>query len=700
MRKPFFLLLWVTMALLLSSCLIRPDNPSADGASDYRGIFPPSVRTVGVVMPASVYDKALFDREVGRLRAAGYRVKLAPRLSFDALATPASRAADLADMWTDGEVDLVLCARGGHGVEEIVPHIDWARLRSRPDVPFLGFSDITVLHNAFLKQNVGRPISGPTMSAFARSLPEARDWLSRTLAGRDLPPRRLHALRAGAFSGTSCGGHAHRFAIALRKGYSVSPRGKVVFLESECSIGLELLRETLDYLVDSGSMDGVAGVVFGDMTPGSGSAVKSERALHGEALERARAEVERLKREFAARVTCPVYDGFEYGHVRTNLAVDHLRRLSVDATGLMTWEPSGRKPLADVMDEGWTRVKTVYSVESTKNIYALPPAECEPLSSYANGLMDGSVRYPKGVEDCAIMGGLALSMFVDRFAVTGERRLADEARWAAQGLSNLVFRHRHPGYVSRGLNPADGRSICSLTSRDQVTHLVHGLWRYAKSPLASAEDRTLVSTTLVAVAEWMLRTVTPESDWNFGQADGSADPRGICKMRRTWPHEAARLASVYAAAWDVSGEERYRRALDEVLPEAIEHSERLEAIPRERLLHDGAIPDYALFQMSVSLEVLSGILTDKAVLERFRHLQCVVAQRLAERDEKGVGYCPWLCGAAERPLVQLMAEDFPFSAAAREKLMAEIARVPFEQADSTRIVELSAAYWRLRRRAI
>ena len=41
------------MALLLSSCLSGPDIRSADGASDYRGIFPPSVRTVGVVMPAA-----------------------------------------------------------------------------------------------------------------------------------------------------------------------------------------------------------------------------------------------------------------------------------------------------------------------------------------------------------------------------------------------------------------------------------------------------------------------------------------------------------------------------------------------------------------------------------------------------------------------------------------------------------------------
>ena len=132
------------------------------------GVFPARVKTVGVCMPASVLDKRKFDAGVAALQDAGYRVKLAPRLKFDALAAPADRAADLADLWTDPEVDLVLCARGGSRVEHIVPFLDWDRLRTRPDRLFLGFSDITVLHNAFLAKGVGHPVSGPTMSAFPR----------------------------------------------------------------------------------------------------------------------------------------------------------------------------------------------------------------------------------------------------------------------------------------------------------------------------------------------------------------------------------------------------------------------------------------------------------------------------------------------------------------------------------------------------
>jgi len=305
---------------------------------DFKGLFPASIKTVGLVMPASVFDRTKLDRAIQALKLAGYQVKLAPRLNFAELASAEDRAADLVDVWTDPEVDLVLCIRGGSGAEKIVPHIDWERLRTRPDQIFLGFSDITILHNALLKHGVGRPISGPMISSIPRMTAVSREWMARTIAKNPLPTLQLHALKPGAFSGLTCGGHAHRFSVVLRQGESVDTKGRVVLLESECSIGVKLLKDTLEYLIDSGAMKDVAGVIFGDMTPGGGSSLRDERELKGEALAKARAEVEELKCRFAERVSCPVYDGFDYGHGAINYAVDHLRRVTVDENGVMRWE--------------------------------------------------------------------------------------------------------------------------------------------------------------------------------------------------------------------------------------------------------------------------------------------------------------------------------------------------------------------------
>lgn len=301
---------------------------TAGTVPDLRGAFPTYVRTVGVVMPASVWDRAKFDAGTNALWSAGYRVKLASRLRFDARADAVDRAADLEEMWLDPEVDLVICARGGSLVEQILPHVRWDRLRARNDQVVLGFSDITILHAAMLRQGVGHPVSGPTISQLVRAERDTLDWLARTLSGRPQPAAQLHALKAGAFRGLPVGGHAQRFTIAIRGGNAPAADGKVVFLESEESINLVSLQQTFDYLLDGGYMDLAAGVVFGDITPG---------LVGSETMETALREVERMKADFAQRAKCPVYDGYAYGHGVVSHAIDYRREVSVSADGVMTW---------------------------------------------------------------------------------------------------------------------------------------------------------------------------------------------------------------------------------------------------------------------------------------------------------------------------------------------------------------------------
>ena len=168
--------------------------------------FPPEIRTVGVVMPASIQPKARFDAGVEALKAAGFRVKLAKRLNFKTQASAADRAADFEEMWMDPEVDLVLCARGGKGAEQILPFLDWNRLRTRKQ-RVLGFSNITRLLNAMAKEGAGEPFSGSTMSQFRYCDRATLSWLNKTIARAKMPEVKLRPLRAGACEGLACGGH-------------------------------------------------------------------------------------------------------------------------------------------------------------------------------------------------------------------------------------------------------------------------------------------------------------------------------------------------------------------------------------------------------------------------------------------------------------------------------------------------------------
>jgi len=308
---------------------------------DFSGCLPPEVKTVGIVMPGSVLAREHFDKGVRSLEKAGYRVKLPGRLAFDRQAPVADRASDFEEMWLDPEVDIVVCARGGKGSEDVIRAVDWQKLAKRPDQRVLGFSNITMILNAMLKKGVGHPFSGPSLGQMTTCKGDTLEWLGKAVAGKPLPPTQLRAIKSGAFSGLPCGGHIGLVRLGIDLGWAANASNRVVFLERNNSATVEGIRRELDVIADSGFLDGAVGVIFGDVTPGAadfGDGWGNSTALSPEALEAARCRMEQVKRAFAEKVRCPVYDGFVYGHIPVSHTIDFRRRVSVSSSGLMTWE--------------------------------------------------------------------------------------------------------------------------------------------------------------------------------------------------------------------------------------------------------------------------------------------------------------------------------------------------------------------------
>lgn len=326
--------------MILSFVLAAATVAAAAPRIDLHGVFPSEVKTVGVVMPASILARAKFDRGVAALKEAGYEVKLAPRLSFDKLAPVEDRVKDFEEMWMDPEVDLVLCARGGTGAEDVIVRIDWEKLRTRPDQKVLGFSNITMILNAMLKEKAGHPISGSTISHMNYASGDTFAWLCDTVAGRPHPAAKLRALRPGAFSGLPCGGHIALVRKGIDMKWNADAKGRVVFLERNNSTDVGGIKRELEAILASGFLNGAAGVIFGDVTPGTGKKVREQRKMSAEDLAVARKQVEELKREFASQAGCPVYDGYAYGHISVSHAIDFRRRVTVTEDGIMTWDTS------------------------------------------------------------------------------------------------------------------------------------------------------------------------------------------------------------------------------------------------------------------------------------------------------------------------------------------------------------------------
>lgn len=337
--------------------------------------------------------------------------------------------------------------------------------------------------------------------------------------------------------------------------------------------------------------------------------------------------------------------------------------------------------------------------------------------------------YGTGMEDGMILGGAMLSAVADRYEVTKDPALAERMRAVFQGVKLCTLAHGVPGFVARAVSPKAPAKIYTNSSRDQYTHCVHGLWRYYRSPLCEEATKGEIREVLRGIAERMLRNVTAENDYDSLRADGQRDPLGISKMWEVKPHEAARLPMIYAAAWEVTGEEKYRGLWRKYLAPAMEQSTTM----------DPTRPIYALLQMQCSLELLHDVETDAATKARLGELMLNVAalcrpkvaelgkrltdsspERLAMlgpdwrsvaewKDQKGYLVPQWgeyrkvwetFRGAGEAMLVPLMVEHPDLTDRDTQWMERVLHRMDYDHVSGCGIVYHVAAYWKARRLGI
>lgn len=288
---------------------------------DFKGIFPDNVKCVHIVAPSSQAGRKVVEQATNELAKAGYKVKVAPSV-WSYSSDPKVRARDIEAAWRDPETDLVLCARGGNGAWDTVRQLDLDLLRSR-EIPFVGFSNISVLNNAFVAKGVKRPVTGPMCTSLV-NYPTTADSIARlraTLARGPLEPTQLKVLRApaAAVSGKPIGGHWP--SISRMEGdWLPDTAGRVVFLEINKTYDLGRAKRTFDLLKGKGYFKAPAAIVLCDL------------GITGTKQEKAE-----LRDYIVNAVSCPVFSGYPYGHVKKLYAIDYDRELAITRAGLLAW---------------------------------------------------------------------------------------------------------------------------------------------------------------------------------------------------------------------------------------------------------------------------------------------------------------------------------------------------------------------------
>ncbi|MYQ70497.1 LD-carboxypeptidase [Streptomyces sp. SID4934] len=229
---------------------------------------------VAVVAPAGPVPEESLESGLDLLRGWGLDPVVAPHVldrhpAFPYLAgEDADRAADLQNAWCDPSVDAVFCARGGYGCQRMTGLLDWEAMRAARPKPFVGYSDITALHEQFAVRLGVATLHAP-MAATAGFLKNeaAREHLRATLfdpeSVRVLTSATGRVLVPGCARGVTLGGCVSLLAAELGVAHTrPSATGGLLLIED---IGEEAYRldRILTQLLRARWLDGVRGVALG-----------------------------------------------------------------------------------------------------------------------------------------------------------------------------------------------------------------------------------------------------------------------------------------------------------------------------------------------------------------------------------------------------------------------------------------------------
>lgn len=236
--------------------------------------LPPAVRSgdrVGVAALSGPVDPERLERGLAALSELGFEPVLADNLGARAglfAGSAEERLGSFHRLAERPDVRAIFFARGGSGLLDLLPRIDWALLARHPRA-YVGYSDLTPLLLAIPKRLGFATFHGPMVAAdLARGLTgEERESLLSNLSGSRCQPIRGNVLRGGRPAvGPLVGGCLSLLTATLGTPWAPDTRRAILFLED---VGEPMYRldRMLTHLRLSGKLAALRGLVCGHLAP-------------------------------------------------------------------------------------------------------------------------------------------------------------------------------------------------------------------------------------------------------------------------------------------------------------------------------------------------------------------------------------------------------------------------------------------------
>lgn len=232
--------------------------------------------TIAIVSPAGpTLEIKHFEQGEAMLRAAGYQIKRFPHAhhrQYYLAGTDAERQADLIAAFTDPEVDMILCARGGYGCTRILSD-DLIQITKQHPKLLIGFSDVTALLVALYQQANLSGCYGPMLTSnLIDENTYTWDNLFNLVSNPDLSipysvpnQNTYHCISTGTVEAPLFIGNLTLLAALCGTSYQPNPAGHILCIEDWKESHYSLDRQ-FQQLRMSGVFDNIKGLLLCDFS--------------------------------------------------------------------------------------------------------------------------------------------------------------------------------------------------------------------------------------------------------------------------------------------------------------------------------------------------------------------------------------------------------------------------------------------------
>ena len=224
---------------------------------------------IAICSPAGKIKPEIVNDAARVLRNQGYRVEIMPHAfgeNGQYSGTPDERYADLKAAFTDPEVRLILCSRGGYGVVHNLDSLATLPLRDDPKW-IIGFSDISALHALMASQGIASIHSSMAKQvALGDAHPDNApllDMLRGAMPSYTWAPSPYN--HPGRAEGKLLGGNLAVIADLIATPFDIIDDDCILFIE-DVSEPIYKTERIIYQLRLSGVLDRIRGLIIGQFT--------------------------------------------------------------------------------------------------------------------------------------------------------------------------------------------------------------------------------------------------------------------------------------------------------------------------------------------------------------------------------------------------------------------------------------------------